>query len=130
MIFPYKKIGGLQYGPVVSLALKAQLRWIPFNVFVDSGADYSVFHSDVARLLGLRLISGKRNVVTVGDGDEMIVYLHRVKVRFADLVFETPVGFSKGLGAGFNLLGRKTFFEKFQICFNDRDKALKVTHLR
>lgn len=129
MIFPYKKIGGLKYGPVASLALKGEHRWIPFDAFVDSGADFSVFHSDVAAILGLKLTNGDKKSVTVGDGDEMIVYLHTVNVRFAGFAFKASIAFSSGLGAGFNLLGRNTFFEKFQVCFNDRDRILRVTKL-
>ena len=53
MIFPYKKTGGLKYGPVAPIALMGVDRWVPFDAFVDSGADYSVFHSDVAVLMGL-----------------------------------------------------------------------------
>lgn len=129
MIFPYKKTGGLKYGPIVPIALKGVNRWVPFDAFVDSGADYSVFHSDVAVLTGLKLTSGTRKIITVGDGDDMIVYLHRITVRFSDFVFKAPIAFSSSLGAGFNLLGRETFFEKFQICFNDRDQILRVTKL-
>jgi hypothetical protein len=129
VIFPYKKIGGLKYGPVAPLALKGVDRWVPFDAFVDSGADYSVFHSDVASLIGLKLYSGEKKIVTVGDGDEMIVYVHRVRVRFADFLFKAPIAFSTSLGSGFNLLGREAFFEKFQICFNDRDCILRVTKL-
>ncbi len=129
MIFPYKKIGGMKYGPVAPIALKGLGRWIPFDAFVDSGADYSVFHSDIALLIGLRLNSGEKKVVTVGDGDDMTVYVHTVPVRFAHFIFRAPIAFSSALGAGFNLIGRATFFEKFQVCFNDRDKILRTTCL-
>ena len=129
MIFLYKKIGGLKLGPVVPIALKGVSRWVPFHAFVDSGADFSVFHSDVATLIGLKLTSGERRVVTVGDGDDMITYLHQVTVRFSGFIFKATIAFSSGLGAGFNLLGRTTFFEKFQICFNDRDHILRTTKL-
>lgn len=71
MIFPYKKTGASRYGPIVPVALRGPSRWVPFNAFVDSGADYSVFHSDVAILLVLKLTAGEKKIVTVGDGDEM-----------------------------------------------------------
>lgn len=129
MIFPYKKVSASTYGPIISVALRAPARWVPFNAFVDSGADYSVFHSDVAILLGFDLTAGRKKIVTVGDGDEMTTWLHDVRVRFAGYVFVAVIAFSSGLGAGFNLIGRKTFFEKFQVCFNDRDRFLRATSL-
>lgn len=129
MIFPYKKISSSKFGPIVPIVLQGKRRPVLFDVFVDSGADYSVFHEKVAILLGFKLTSGKKKIVTVGDGDEMLVYLHTVDVFFADYFFQAEIAFSSGLGAGFNLLGRKTFFEKFRICFNDRDKILRATKL-
>lgn len=128
MIFPYKRTGPLKYGPVVPLRLKGRTGWFLFNSFVDSGADYSVFDSSVASLLGLNLKSGVPKELTVGDGDKMIVYLHKVPVRFSGFFFDAKIAFSSHLGSGFNLLGRATFFEKFRICFNDHEK--KVTTLR
>lgn len=129
MIFPYKKVSSTKFGPIVPVVIRGKHRPVLFDAFVDSGADYSVFHEKVAVLLGLKLISGKKKIVTVGDGDEMIIYLHTVDVNFAGFAFKASVAFSPGLGAGFNLLGRETFFEKFQFCFNDRDKILRVTQL-
>ncbi len=129
MIFPYKKLSESNYGPIVPLTLQGKSRWILFDAFVDSGADYSVFHSKVANMLGLNLLSGEKKEVTVGDGDRMVVYLHDVRVNFANFIFKAPIAFSETLGAGFNLLGRETFFEKFQVCFNDRVKCVRVTKL-
>lgn len=122
-------MSGLKLGPVVPIRLKGTDRWIPLFAFVDSGADYSVFHSDIALLLGFNLTSGKKKMVTVGDGDDMTVFLHTIDVGFADYYFKAKIAFSAGLGAGFNLIGRKTFFEKFQICFNDKNKILRATKL-
>lgn len=129
MIFSYKQLTDSKYGPIVPVSLKGRRRWILFDAFVDSGADYSVFHEKVAIMLGLNLLSGRKKTVVVGDGDDMTVYLHAVKVKFADFVFEAPIAFSPDLGSGFNLLGRKTFFEKLQICFNDKVKILRATKL-
>lgn len=129
MIFPYKKLRGSKRGPIVPVRLKGPLNWVLFNAFVDSGADYSVFHSSVAKVLQLPLKRGNREVVTVGDGDTMTIYLHTIPVRLANHLFEATIGFSETLGSGFNLIGRATFFEKFQVCFNDRDQRLRMTKL-
>ena len=130
MNFPYKRLSQSRYAPIVPLSLRGKARWILFDAFVDSGADYSVFHEKVAIMLGLKLLSGEKKIVTVGDGDDMTVYLHPVKVLFADFVFEAKIAFSSGLGSGFNLLGRETFFEKFQVCFNDRNRVVRVTKFK
>jgi len=129
VIFPYKRISQGQYGPVVPLRLQGGLRWLLFNAFVDTGADYSVFHGDVASILGLKIRRGVRRIVTVGDGDSMAIYLHTVPVLFAGRPFEANIAFSEDLGTGFNLMGRSSFFEGFQFCFNDKARFLKITRL-
>ena len=127
MIFPYQKLLDKKYAPIAPLYLRGRRRWLYFNAFVDTGADYSVFHADVAAMLGIRLDSGEKISVTVGDGDSMAIYLHTINVRFADYVFDARVAFSAELGAGFNLLGRASFFEKFQFCFNERRRVINGT---
>ena len=104
MIFPYKKFNESKSAPIVPLFLQGKSRWILFDAFVDSGADYSVFHEKVASMLGLNMSQGRKKVVMVGDGDEMTVYIHLVRVKFADFVFKAPIAFSAGLGSGFNLI--------------------------
>ncbi|MBI2335934.1 MAG: hypothetical protein HYU97_04145 [Deltaproteobacteria bacterium] len=129
MIFPYKKLTDQTYGPVVPLHLKGETRWVQFNTFVDTGADYSVFHGVVARILGLEIKTGERKIVTVGDGDHMEIYLHTLDVRFANNIFKAKIAFSSDFGAGFNLMGRASFFQRFRFCFNDRNSTLQVTKL-
>ena len=129
MIFPYKKFSESKTAPIVPLHLRGRSRWILFDAFVDSGADYSVFHEKVALMLGLKMASGLKKVVMVGDGDDMTVYVHPVQVKFADFVFKAPIAFSTDLGSGFNLVGRKGFFDRFQFCFNDRAKTVRATKL-
>jgi hypothetical protein len=35
-----------------------------------------------------------------------------------------PVGFSDELGVGFNLLGRSSVFERFEICFREKQGVI------
>ncbi|MEK7672157.1 MAG: hypothetical protein AAB344_08060, partial [Bacteroidota bacterium] len=41
-----------------------------------------------------------------------------------DVELEIEIGFSERLGVGFNLLGRKDLFEKFQVCFSDSKRTV------
>jgi len=40
--------------------------------------------------------------------------------------FPADIGFSKQLGIGFNLLGRRSFFDRFKICFDDGKKFVEL----
>lgn len=127
--FPYLKDAQGRYAPIIYLQAWTGNRWLYLQAYVDSGASWSVFHVDVAQLLGIKLIRAKRHYIALGNGSVLPIYLHRVKVRFAGMEFSAPAGFSNALRVGFNLLGRAGFFNRFAMCFDDRARVLTATRL-
>ena len=127
--FPYMKDAHGRYAPLVYLQVWTGNRWLYLQAYVDSGASWSVFHVDVAQLLGIKLNRAKRRYIALGNGSVLPVYLQRIKVRFAGSEFVVPAGFSDALATSFNLLGRAGFFSRFAMCFNDRSRLLTVTRL-
>ena len=111
--------------PIVPIRIKGAVGWVKFRAFVDSGAGYSVFQSEMAEILGLKLEDGKREGITVGDGTQIEVYKHNVKVDVANQEFEATIGFSRQLGIGFNIIGRLSIFEKFKICFDEPEQIVE-----
>jgi hypothetical protein len=124
MNFPYIFLEG-RYLPIVPLELKGE-EWIELHAFVDSGASYSIFHADIAEILGIEYTKGEKNFMTVGDGTQIPVYLHNINVRFNEKEFSAKIGFSNKLGIGFDILGREGFFDRFVVCFDDRKRILKI----
>ena len=124
MRFSYIKLRG-RYLPLIPLKIKGEDGWAIYNAFVDSGAGYSIFQSDVAEDLNLKLEGGKKEYVTVGDGSLIIVYIHQLEIQIGDEKFEAGIGFSKQLGIGFNIIGRKDIFEEFKICFDEKEKVVE-----
>ncbi|MCH8070071.1 MAG: hypothetical protein IID16_12520 [Candidatus Marinimicrobia bacterium] len=99
---PYLKFRG-RFLPIVSIWLKCNddKEWVEFKAFVDSGAAYSVFQAEMAEILGLSLEDGKMEYMTVGDGSQINVYIHKVRCKLADQPdepaseeFEATIGFS------------------------------------
>lgn len=125
MKFSYMKLRG-KYLPLIPLKVKGEAGWAIYNAFVDSGAGYSIFQSDVAEDLNLKLEEGRKEYVTVGDGSLIIVYIHRLEIQIGDEEFEAGIGFSKQLGIGFNIIGRKDIFERFKICFDENEKVVEL----
>lgn len=125
--FPYMKDRHGHHAPIVYLQAWTGNRWVYLQAYVDSGASWSVFHLDVAQLLGIKLNRAKRHNVVLGNGNELPIYLQRIKVRFAGVEFLAPAGFSDALHTGFNLIGRAGFFDRFLMTFNDRARLLIVT---
>ncbi len=111
--------------PVVSFRIKGKTEWVEFVAFVDTGASYSLFKPDVADILGIKMEEGEQREVIIGDGDKLQVYLHRVLFFIAGQEFTATIGFSHGLGTGFNILGRKDIFERFLVTFNEKEKWIE-----
>lgn len=104
--------------------------WIEFEAYIDSGASFSIFNIDRAEIIGLDYKRGRQIHLTVGDGGLLEVYIHRLNVGLANEKFVAEIGFSKQLGVAFNLLGRKSFFDRFGICFDDLHRYVELTALK
>lgn len=129
MRFPYYQLGSDDFAPIITLKLLGQHGWVALEAYIDSGASFSIFHKDRAEILGIDHRKGKRVHLTVGDGGLLEIYLHKLQVDLANSRFLAVIGFSDQLGVGFNLLGRRTFFDRFQICFNDQKRFVALRPL-
>lgn len=122
MTFPY-----IDDEPIVPLEIQTKDgEWIEFHAYIDSGAGYSVFHSDHAEILGLKLEDGRKIFFTVGDGAQIPAYVHKVDVKFAGKKFQAQIAFSSSLGVGTNLLGLVSFFDEFSFCFHHFKKYIEI----
>ena len=110
---------------MIPIEMKGKEDWVVFDAYVDSGAGYSIFHADVAAILGVDIEDGTESFVVVGDGSKINVYIHNVEVKLADKEFRAVIGFSHRLGIGFNVLGQESFFDIFRICFDRKERILE-----
>ena len=110
--------------PVVPIELKGR-EWVSYDAYVDTGAGYSIFHSDVTDDLEIELEDGTKTYITVGDGSQIVVYLHKLLVELAGQEFDVTIGFSRHLGIGFNIIGRLDIFDRFKICFDESERTME-----
>jgi predicted aspartyl protease len=119
IIFPYKTYRGFPC-PIVTVRLNG----FDVEAYVDSGAFYSIFSAYEAEVVGIDFKKGKSNHIIVGDGNTIPVYFHTLPITIGNVTFNAVIGFSQKLGVGFNLLGRRSIFEKFVIVFDDSKKQI------
>ncbi len=117
--FPYKTYRGFPC-PIITIGLKG----FDIDAYVDTGAFYSVFSSYEADVIGIDYKRGQRISVLVGDGNVIPVYLHHLSIALGPIKFNAVIGFSEKLGVGFNLLGRRSIFERFIVVFDDVKKQV------
>ena len=124
-VFRYKSIRG-KLAPIITIGMKLKGTWYPIEVYVDSGAAYTLLHAQIAQGMGFDYLAGERVYLQVGDGSFIPVYLHDLELQVRTEQFLAKVGFSEKLGIGFNLLGRAGIFERFRICFQERQGILTL----
>ena len=102
MVFRYKPFHrGL--APIITIGVKMEARWYPLEVYVDSGAFYTVLHARIAEGIGFDYRTGKRMYLQVGDGSFIPIYLHDLEIQLGTERVPVPVGFSEKLGVNCGL---------------------------
>jgi hypothetical protein len=93
---------------------------MPLECLIDSGATSCLFHADIARILGLNLHSGVRQLTNGISGVEE-TWVHEVMLHLPGGPVRVSAGFKDNLNIA-GLLGMRGFFEHFNVSF---DSALK-----
>jgi hypothetical protein len=83
-----------------------------------------VLHAGVAQGAGFDYSTGYLIHLQVGDENLVPGHLHDLEVQIGPERFLAKVGFSERLGLAFNLLGRKSIFARFKICFQESQRIL------
>ena len=123
IVFAYKPAGG-RLSPVASVGIQINGQWRVAELYVDSGAFYTLLHAQFAIDLGLDFKQGRKMFAQVGDGSLIPMYLHKLPLQIGHKQFKATVGFSEKLGVRFHLLGRQDVFERFRICFHEKRKVM------
>ena len=124
--FPYKRYRDT-LAPIIPMAVLSGHRWKRVLGFVDSGAAYSILTVSEAKRLGLLKIRARRLAVTTSGGRTVSISLHRLWVKVADHRLSITFGVPRDFDVDSNLIGRRDFFSRFEISFNDKKGILTLT---
>ncbi|MDP2951537.1 MAG: hypothetical protein Q8N55_04085 [bacterium] len=119
MIFNYKKYGPGTLRPVIPIVLETNKRRLPYESLIDSGADICIFPAELAGILGIKIMQGKKKHVSGITGKVEDYYLHKIALEVGGWPYEAEVGFLPKIATlGYGVLGQKGFFDIFQIKFD------------
>lgn len=112
---------GIIQRPIARIFIKgAKNEWHIFRVYIDSGADISLFRRNDAQLLGLSLIQGEYHPI-MGVGKILIpAYTNTIKMRIGDTELDVKAAFADSDEVP-RLLGRTDIFTHFKITFCEKD---------
>lgn len=89
-----------------------------YRAMIDSGADWCLFHSGVARLLGIPLQAGEMRQFQGVGRETNTCYFHPVRLFVGPFHVDIRAGFTEALGFPYGLLGQSGFFDHFLVTFN------------
>lgn len=113
---------GLIHRPyaLVHVQAKDGTHWVPVEMIVDTGADYTILPARYVTILGYNVHTDCEPELTYGVGGSQTVYLLRqMTVRLGEWERNIPIGFIEG-GNAPALLGRHQFMELIDTRFKDR----------
>src|SRR5258706_16477147 len=133
--FPYTKIGSGYTFVLIPIFVKNRdlKKRLQYFAQIDSGAVFSVFHSDIATGLDINLDKIKEEIIFQGVGKDSKKLLGKlyilnleIKQNKVSYKFDCPIIFSDDLDKnGYPLLGMGGFFENFKkITFDNETKKV------
>ena len=125
--YPYSKIGE-KYFPMIPVIISVDNKEFPLEALIDAGSTASIFKPEVAEALSIDLERCRR-IVLRGIGGTITAYVQRVVLKIGGKDIDTEVTFSKEMDVKINILGREGVFDNFEVCYNDKDKKVKLTGL-
>lgn len=117
------------YRPYVQLLITSDKidEWIPIEMIVDTGADYSLFPKRYAGLLGINLEKECFEQITYGVGGKEGIYLYKkgIRIKRGDWQEIIPLGFL-GRDDVPPLLGRLKCLEILTLIMKNRTTILQI----
>lgn len=107
--------------PVVPVRVKLKDLNFQYEVLIDSGADFCLFHAEVAEYLGINLSKCKKGLVIGVGGKSSEYFLHTISIEIGGWDYDMEVGFLPTIGgrsAPYGIVGQKGFFENFIVKFD------------
>lgn len=124
--FPFTFIGKTKLGKIyrpyaiIFIFSKLTYKWLPVEMVVDSGADYTLFPKRYAQILGIDLNLECQAETTLGVGGTETVYQYkRLPIKIDNWNQEVPVGFLERDDIP-SLLGRLGCLEKLRLTFANK----------
>ncbi len=133
MRFPYFKIPTLDSKrkwisrPIIPITLFGRRGEIVVDALIDSGADKSLFHVELAQEIGLNFKGKKSEFFSGIEGGRIKSFLSpiRLQIMGMDEIIEIIAGFTNARGVS-AILGQEGFFDAFKIKFERRRNSIKI----
>lgn len=105
--------------PIIPIYLFYRKSFLHMEALLDSGADFCIFHKEIADALGVNWKQGAPHHFIGITGEKGIMYFHHLKIKVGSWMRSIPCAFSENLSEeSYGILGQEGFFENFKISFD------------
>lgn len=127
MNLKYSYFGRKLLRPVIPVELSYKNKKLPYNVLIDSGADFCLFNYEVANHLGIPIETGEKSEAIGITGFGSPIYIHTVNLKVKDKLFRIKAGFLENMtNAGYGIVGQVGFFDKFKVIFDYQNGDIEL----
>lgn len=125
--FKYLRAGAFKR-PIIPISLKNKKNKVKYLALVDSGADFNIFHADIAELLGISLDELQETEFSGIKKDAKATGRYTVlEIGIDNYFFDAPVLFSDSISSsGYGIVGQRGFFEHFKIKFDYKGDNIEI----
>ncbi|MFA4880666.1 MAG: aspartyl protease family protein [Candidatus Doudnabacteria bacterium] len=127
MKFKYKKYGRGIIRPIIPIEISYKSNSVPYEVLIDSGADFCIFDAEIGEVLGIDIYEGEEQKVGGITGVVQPYYIHPVKVKVGGWCYAIKVGFLPEIARlGYGVVGQKGFFNLFMVKFDYQKEEIEL----
>lgn len=121
--------------PIIPIHLLSidQSKRIQYYVLLDSGADYNLFHADIAELIGIGdFKNGKEQIMFGIEGEGIKSYFHDIIIEIGGWKYKAYSGFTDFAGKKkldqmpYGILGQVGFFDYFKTAFDYEKSEIEI----
>jgi hypothetical protein len=114
--------------PVITIRLLFDGKSVKYPVLIDSGADFCIFHAELAEgILGIPVKKGKKLVFFGTGGVPQEAYFLNVLIDLGGYEIELYCGFSYDMDKlPYGILGQDGFFDLFKVEFDYKGRRIEL----
>ena len=123
--------------PIIPVYLFNNKKIIGYEAIMDSGADFNIFHSEIADILGINYKKGHKRRLFGLSSQKIKGYEHEVEIKMREAArtllesgfgkYKTKIIFSNQIPVNsFGVLGNIGFFNHYNVNFKYNEKLISI----
>lgn len=129
MIYHYKDITSSVRRPIIEIIVKTESKFAIYPVLIDSGADYCIFSTELAKDLEIPL--QKERVIFMDVGKNKVAgFWGKIEIRLGDKSYETRAIFAEISKFGHGILGQQGFFDHFDVKLSYQKQTINIEPIK